>query len=130
MLLVKTKIGPSEIEGIGLFADQFISKGMVVQKFVPGFDLIFSEKDLEKLSGVQKKEFLRYAYKNKNSGNYILCADNARFLNHCDNPNLISDNPDEEIDIAARDIQVGEELTVDYRDFDEDFDFKMKNYEK
>jgi uncharacterized protein len=130
MLLVKTKIGPSEIEGIGLFADQFIPKGTLVQKFVPGFDLIFSEKDLKKLSGVQKVEFLKYAYKNKNTGKYILCADNTRFLNHSDNPNLISDNPNEEIDIAAKDIQAGEELTVDYRDFDEDFDFKMKNYGK
>lgn len=27
MLLVKTKIGPSAIHGIGLFADQFIQKG-------------------------------------------------------------------------------------------------------
>ena len=39
MLLVKTKIGPSKIAGIGLFADEFIAKGTPVWKFEPGFDL-------------------------------------------------------------------------------------------
>ncbi|KKQ84137.1 MAG: hypothetical protein UT08_C0023G0002 [Candidatus Woesebacteria bacterium GW2011_GWB1_38_8] len=31
MILVKTKIGPSKINGIGLFANQFIPKGTLVQ---------------------------------------------------------------------------------------------------
>jgi hypothetical protein len=30
MLYVKTKIGPSEIEGIGLFADEFIPKDTII----------------------------------------------------------------------------------------------------
>ncbi len=126
MLLIKTKIGPSKIEGIGLFADEFIAKGTMVQKFQPGFDLVISENEISKLSEPAREQFLKYAYKNK-TGNYILCFDNTRFLNHSDNPNLISDDPDEEVDFAARDIQAGEELTVNYKDFDLDFDYKMDN---
>ncbi len=124
MICVKTKIGPSKINGIGLFANQFIPKGTLVQKFMPGFDLIIPESEIQKLSKPAREQFLKYAYKNKD-GRYILCFDDTRFLNHSSNPNLISNNPVEEIDIAARDIETGEELTVDYREFDEDFDYKM-----
>ena len=124
MLLVKTKIGPSKINGIGLFADQFISKGTLVQKFMPGFDLIISEGETQKLSEPAREQFLKYAYKTKD-GKYILCFDDTRFLNHSGNPNLTSNDPVEEIDIAARDIQKDEELTVNYKEFDADFDYKM-----
>ncbi|MDP3934768.1 MAG: SET domain-containing protein [Candidatus Giovannonibacteria bacterium] len=124
MLLVKTKIGPSKINGIGLFTDQFIPKETLVQKFMPGFDLEISENDIPNLSEPAREQFLKYAYKNK-GGYYILCFDDTRFLNHADNPNLISNDSDEEIDIAARDIQKGEELTVNYKEFDTDFDYKM-----
>ena len=124
MLLVKTKIGPSKIHGIGLFADQFIAKGTLVQKFMPGFDSIIPESEIQKLSEPAREQFLKYAYKNKD-GQYILCFDDTRFLNHSDNPNLISNNPTEEIDVAAQDIQKGEELTVNYKEFDADFDYKM-----
>jgi len=124
MLLVKTKIGQSKIQGIGLFADQFISKGTLAQKFMPGFDLIIQENEIQKLSEPAREQFLKYAYKRKD-GQYILCFDDTRFLNHSDNPNLISNDSSEEIDIAARDIQKGEELTVNYKDFDTEFDYKM-----
>lgn len=39
MLLIKTKIGPSKINGIGLFADEFIPKGTSVWRFMPSLDL-------------------------------------------------------------------------------------------
>jgi uncharacterized protein len=124
MLLVKTKIETSKIHGIGLFADEFIPKGTLVQKFAPGFDLIILESELQKLSEPARLQFLKYAYKNKR-GEYILCFDDTRFLNHSDNPNLISNDPGDEIDVAARDIQRGEELTVNYREFDADVEYKM-----
>lgn len=62
--------------------------------------------------------------------NYILCADNARFFNHSDNPNthVVEDPEDEETaDVASKDIQIGEELTVDYREFDADPYFGFEN---
>lgn len=128
MLLVKTKIGPSEIQGIGLFADQFIPKGTAVWKFMPGFDLKTSKNALNELSQPAKEIFLKYAYLNPKTDKYVLCFDNARFLNHADEPNVISiDSPDDEegIDVAAQDIRGGEELTGNYKEFDADFDCKM-----
>ena len=121
MLLVKTKIGPSKIHDIGLFANQFIPKGTPIWRFTQGFDIRISKEDIRRLSEPAKEEFFHFAFLNPNTNKYVLCADGARFYNHSDNPNTVSiDYPDEEegMDIAARDIQVGEELTIDYRTFD------------
>jgi hypothetical protein len=49
-------------------------------------------------------------------GTYVLCSDNAKFMNHSDEPNVDSGGVTE--DVALRDIQPGEELTCDYRLFD------------
>ncbi len=129
MLLVKTKIGPSKINGIGLFADQFIPKGTRVWKFQPGFDLKIDKSDLAKLSEPAKAIFLKYAYLNPATKKYILCFDDARFFNHSENANCLdfgsTDDEEEGDDIAARDIQKGEELTCNYKKFDADFNYKM-----
>lgn len=133
MLLVKTKLGVSPIAGIGLFADQSISKGTYIWRFKKGFDIRVDESYADTLNGPAKDYFLTYAYQNLQTRKYILCSDNARFLNHSNTPNIrsIEDADDEDTaDIAARDIQPGEELTIDYREFDTDpyhgFDLKEK----
>jgi len=129
MLLIKTKIKVSKINGTGLFANQFIPKRTVIWKFQPGFDLKIEKNELDELSKIAKESFLKYAYFNSTINKYILCFDDARFFNHSDTPNCIeeiSSNGEEEgITIASRDIQSGEELTSNYRDFDADFDYKM-----
>jgi uncharacterized protein len=129
MLLIKTKIEASKISGTGLFANQFIPKGTKIWKFQPGFDLETEKNELDKLPEIAKKSFLKYAYFNSDTNKYILCFDDARFFNHSDNPNCIEEKYSEEegegITVAARDIQKGEELTSNYREYDADFDYKM-----
>ena len=117
MLLIKTKLKPSGIEGIGLFADQDVPKGTIVQKFIPGIDVEITGEQLRALPDIPREQVLHYAYQHKVTGNYILCSDDTRFLNHSESPNLIDGPTDEEIDIAARDIAKGEELTVNYKAF-------------
>ncbi len=121
MLLVKTKIRSSDIAGTGLFADQFIPKGTCIWKFKEGFDMRVNKDYPDTLEGPAKVFFKTYAYQNPKTLNYVLCADNARFFNHSDMPNTdCVYNPDDEdtMDVAARDIQAGEELTIDYTKFD------------
>jgi len=130
MLLVKTKIGQSKVHGIGLFADQFISKGTPIWRFKPGFDLMIDKKQLDSLSEVSKEQVLNYDYLNFKTGKHVLCFDNARFFNHSENPNVVgvaSSNDDEGINIAARNIYEGEELMVNYKTYDANFDYKMRN---
>ncbi len=123
MLVVKTKIGQSKIEGIGLFADQFISKGTVTWKFNPKFDIYFEPNEVEKMSDLQKDLIIHFAYLSKKSGMYVYSIDNTRFTNHSTSPNIaedekLSDGDAEICTIATRDIQIGEEITVDYRSID------------
>ena len=66
------------------------------------------------------------------TGCYINCGDNAKYINHSDNPNIISvfdDTSEVDNSIAARGIAIGEELTLDYRSFaQEGIDFQEVNY--
>jgi uncharacterized protein len=115
MLLVKTKIAPSPIHGIGLFADQFIPQGMVIWRYQPGFDPTYSAQDVANLPDVTREWLFKYGHYDNALAMYILCADDARFMNHSDMPNIIS-TPRE--DVAACDIGFGEELVCDYHSID------------
>jgi len=120
MLYVKTKLKESSIHGIGCFADEDIAKGTLIWKFTKGYDQEFPLDYPEKLYITSRLQFLKYAYVSRNSGNYILCTDDARFFNHSDSNNVInirSEDEQEGIDIALRDVKAGEELTYDYNVF-------------
>lgn len=127
MLLVRTTIKASAIHGIGVFADELISKGTPVWEFYPPFDQELAEDDLEGMSESSRKQVLEYSYISPATGKYVLCFDDARFLNHSDAPNLEQDftSSPEGVDTAARDINPDEELTCNYYDFDEDADRKL-----
>jgi len=123
MLLIKTKIAPSKVNGIGLFADQFIPKDTWIWRFKKGFDTRVDKNYPDTLEEPAKSYFLTYAYQNPKTLNWVLCADNARFFNHSEtaNTHCVEDPEDEDTaNVASRDIQVGKELFVDYREFDTD----------
>lgn len=121
MLMVKTRLGPSPIAGIGLFAGEDIPAGTVTWRFVPGFDQLFSEQQVASLPEPARSELLNYTYKHPETGRYVYCLDNARFMNHADDPNtrgVHEEGTIEGYDVATRDIAMGEELTCDYFTFD------------
>ncbi len=122
MLLVRTKLAPSPIEGIGVFADEFIPKGTPVWEMILPFDSTFTATELDSLPSVAREQMLKHSYRDARLGVYVLCGDNARFFNHSPRPNVASK---EDINRALRDIQPGEEITCDYREFDADFDAKL-----
>jgi hypothetical protein len=134
MLLVKTKIGPSKVAGIGLFAHEFIAKGTPVWKFMSDFDQKISEKKTAEFSESARGQFLNYAYFNQKTGWYILCGDDARFCNHSSDSNIVSTYPpgesEEGVSIAVRDILKGEEIMDNYEEFDGDFMKKDFNHFK
>ncbi|HVT74806.1 MAG TPA: SET domain-containing protein [Candidatus Paceibacterota bacterium] len=123
--MVKTKIGPSSIKGagLGLFADQFIPKGAVTWRFMPGLDIIVPEDTLLQLSESARAQFLNYCYVDKYTKHFILCFDDERFINHSTAPNVVQTKATSEtegFEVAARDIQPGEELFCNYEEFDFD----------
>lgn len=119
MLLVKTKLGRSSAHGIGLFADQFIPKGTVTWEYNPEFDISFTEEQINRMSDVARERFFNYAYLDKDLNKYVLCFDDLRFINHKSiNPNILS-QPTR--DVAARDIEEGEELFCNYNHYEENY---------
>lgn len=130
MLMIKTKLAPSPIAGIGLFADQDIPAGTITWRFVPGFDQLFTDDELNTLPEPARSEIRTYTYKHEATGQHVYCLDNARFMNHAENPNTRGIHADGEIagyDIATRDIRKGEELTCDYYTFDGTVEEKLSS---
>jgi SET domain-containing protein len=118
MLLIESRLGPSPRHGLGLFAAGPVSAGERVWAYQPGFDLELTEDQVAALSPSARRQLLHYAYRLPGSTAYILCGDDARFMNHAADPNVRCDDGGCH---AARDIPAGAELTCDYAEFDRDF---------
>jgi SET domain-containing protein len=128
MLMVKTRLGLSKIAGIGLFAGEDIAKGTVTWRFMPAYDRLLTQAEIDGLPEPARSSILEHVYLNADSGLFVLCADNARFMNHADDPNTAGVHQPGAVDgydVATRDIRAGEELTCDYRTFDAHVDVKL-----
>lgn len=122
MLLVKTKVAPSKIHGLGLFADEDIAKGTVIWKFNEIIDKKIDPEILNSLPETAREFILTYAY--LENGKYILCCDNDQYTNHSETPNVDTIS-DPSKSIAVKDIKKGEEILEDYRTYDSDFKRKL-----
>ena len=122
MLLVKTSLGISDIHGVGLFAAEFIRSDTIVWRLNAAVDIQLTEEQICELSAPCREQIRKYSYREKHSGLYILCGDDARFFNHSTEPNWfdVCGCEGDDVTVAARDIQLGEELTCDYALFDLD----------
>lgn len=113
MLLVKTKLGVSNIHGIGLFADEFIRQGTIIFK-EDNFTKKLTKEEFEFLPPIQRNFIKTYSYFRDNY--YRISLDNDRFMNHSDTPNTIDID---DITIANYDINIGDEITCNYNDISE-----------
>ncbi|HEY2413437.1 MAG TPA: SET domain-containing protein [Pirellulaceae bacterium] len=115
MLLVKTYLDKSSISGIGLFAAEPIEEGTLVWK-LNDLDIVIHERDLKakNLSDVEMQFVERVCYMNGNT--YYICIDDARFMNHSNDPNTYEKG---QSSIARRRIEAGEEITADYGNYDD-----------
>ncbi len=120
MMIVPTYVGPSDIEGVGIFAAAPIKSGTAIWTLAEKFDLLVKENDLPTLTELQRDFIERYGYPHMTRpGLIVLEYDNGRFMNHSDQPNTDFRNPD--VAWAVRDIAAGEELTCNYAEFDPSF---------
>lgn len=120
MLLIDTYIGPSAIEGVGVFAAEPIAKGQLIYRFEPGFDRLISQSDLGAMPESLRRFIDRYTYPHpRDKAVLVLDADNGRHMNHCPAPN--TDFRDSIHGYAIADIAAGEEITCNYAEFEPDF---------
>lgn len=78
MLLIRARVGVSNIHGFGLIAQEFIPKGTVTWRLVPGFDCLFSEEELESFPQAVQDQVHHYGHYDPDLEKYVLCSDDAR----------------------------------------------------
>lgn len=127
MIVVKTFLKETKHKGIGLFAGQFLPKGTIWWKETLNFDKIITNDEYFVANELEREFYDTYMFV-KSDGTMYMCVDNARFINHSNNPNTTNAGND---CVTSRDIKVGEELTCDYREICEwcKDDLKFENKE-
>ena len=110
-MLVRTFVGQSSIEGLGVFAGENIPKGTIVWRLNRNFDRVFSQDEFKALPQATLDNLARYCSWDETRLFWLFCVDDARFFNHADVPNVFDENL---TSMAARDIPSGEELTCKY----------------
>lgn len=106
--------------GVGVFATKLIPKGTIVW-IKDDLDMILTEEYIESLDELRKEYISKYSYLDTD-GVYVLHWDHAKYMNHSFNPNCVDTAYD--FQLAARDIQLGEQLTSDYGACGEDEEFE------
>lgn len=120
MMTVPTFVGPSAIEGVGIFAAEPIAAGAAIWELSDDLDLLLTREQLARLPELQRSFIERYGYPHMSRPQLtVLEFDNGRFMNHSAAPNTDFTRPD--VGYAIRDIAAGEELTCDYSEFDPSF---------
>lgn len=121
MLLIKTRVGPSAIHGLGLFAVEAAPRGTPIWRFEPDFDREFSAAQMAAFPE-PAREHLRWFGFFSRDGRVTLSGDHSCFMNHSAEPNTgaPTDAVAPVTTVALRDIVAGEELTSDYFAFDAD----------
>lgn len=115
------------------FISNEIGYGVVATKFIPAgtitwvldkLDREFSPLDFQNMEPIYQTILDTYTFRN-NKGNFILCWDNGRYVNHSFNSNCLTTAYD--FEIAIRDIHPGEQLTDDYGYLNISFPFRAAN---
>jgi SET domain-containing protein len=108
--LVKVRIAPSEIEGVGLFAIRDIPKGetLYADMFPQGYKI--PKESIGKLKP-EVKDILLGRWPQIINGSAFMYPDTRvqAYINHSDKPNYNAQK-----DIILKDVKKGEEITEDY----------------
>ena len=100
----------SDAIGYGVFATRPIPRGTVVWTLCR-FDRIFTPAEAAALLPAYQQVLARYGYIDA-AGDYVLCWDAGRYVNHGCEPSMLGVGA--EVEIAVRDIQTGDHVTCEY----------------
>ena len=114
MFKVPTYLAPSPIHGTGVFTAVPIPAGTVIWVFDHPIDWEIQPEEMMTIPEPFQSRLRHFSYLDER-GVYVLCGDNARFMNHSFAPNCDDSGV---ATVAASDIAAHEELTCDYRSFD------------
>jgi SET domain-containing protein len=119
--MVSTYLAPSAIEGLGVFAGEFIERGRLVWSLNPLFDIFIRKSEIEELPRHMQDFINRYGWTYlMKPGGVFLESDYGKFMNHSFMPNTDFRLFDK--GYALSDIAQGEEITCNYSECDDTFD--------
>ena len=114
MLLIDTYLDKSKIQGIGVFAKENAKKGEKIKEVRTEFEIEFNVENLPRMPLALAKFIDTHSYERElGSKMFVMGIDNEKYMNHSNDPSVNDDG------IALKDIKVGDEITIDYRDFDD-----------
>ena len=96
--------------GFGVVATKKIPKGTITW-VQDDLDQVFTPRQVQRMGPRMQQLIDIYCFRNR-KGQFVLCWDHARFVNHSFNSNCLSTCYD--FEFAVRDILPGEQLTDDY----------------
>ncbi len=111
MIHPDTELRPISPEvGFGIVATKRIPRGTITWALCL-FDLVLTPEQARAMPEAYRPILAKYAYIDA-AGRLILCWDNARYMNHSCEANSLGVGGD--LEIAARDIEPGEQITGEY----------------
>jgi len=120
MMLVRSYIAPSEIQGLGGCGIKLNQSGSHIWVLNPKLDVFLHRGEIAMLPAHMQDYVARYSYPHLEiDGVRIVDCDDGKFMNHTERPNTdfrVFDKGYAIVDIAA-----GEEITCNYFEFDPDF---------
>ena len=114
MLLIDTYLDKSEIQGVGVFAKENARKGEKIKEVRPEFEIEFNSENLPRMPLALAKFIDTHSYERElGSKIFVVGIDNEKYMNHSTDPSVNDEG------IALKDIMIGDEITIDYKDFDD-----------
>jgi len=97
-------------KGHGVIALRPIPKGTITWA-LDALDRVFRPSEVDAMDLIYSQIVHKYSYRDRD-GNYVLCWDHGRYVNHSSRSNCVTTAYD--FELAVRDIAAGEEITDDY----------------
>ena len=114
MLLIDTYLDKSKIHVIGVFAKENVKKGEQIKEERPEFEIEFNQENLPRMPLSLAKFIDTHSYERTLSSKILVMGiDNEKYLNHSTDPSVNDDG------IALKNISIGDEITINYNDFDD-----------
>ena len=128
MLHIKYSLKPSNLHGIGVFTEEDISKNFCIVEASPLLDINLTEEQFSCLTSKEQEEIKHHGHFDKVLNKWHVDFDMTRFANHSVDCNLKQSYNEKGYHISSvRDIKKGEELTINYADFENSSDYRLLN---
>jgi len=127
MMHIKYKLDKSKNHGIGLFADENISKGQLIYTASPLLDVDITQEQFDSLEKVEQEEIKYWGFWDEVNNVWHVDFDVTKFINHSQNSTVTQDENHKEANLVAKiDIKKGEELTQDYLELETEEDLRAR----